>query len=431
MPLRIAYRLNAVLEGWLPEQRLFLKSERSTRFVRLRPGTQLVALGGTALVFGWAILATAVLAIDAISAGSARDQMARANGAFEERLDALAAERDTRASEAAAAQARFATALEQVSRMQNELLASEERRRELETGLEVVQASLQDALAARASDAVALAADQPAQADRSEEISVALDILSGELDGAAEGRALAEADAAEARRQAQQIAVERDAIVARHDEIFAQLEAAVEVSVEPLQKMFESAGVDADRLLRTVRSGYSGQGGPLEPMSYSSRGNAAISQGEARANDILISLDQINTYRIAADKMPLAMPVQAAFRYTSGFGARWGRQHAGIDMAGPVGTPIYATGEGTVTFAGWQRGYGNVIKIQHELGLETRYGHLNKIHVRAGQQVSRGARIGDMGNTGRSTGPHLHYEVRVKGTAVDPLSFIKAAQNVF
>ena len=80
---------------------------------------------------------------------------------------------------------------------------------------------------------------------------------------------------------------------------------------------------------------------------------------------------------------------------------------------------------------GWQRGYGNLIKIQHELGTETRFAHLSKIRVKVGQKVSRGARIGDMGNTGRSTGSHLHYEVRVNGRAVDPMSFMKAAQNVF
>ena len=169
----------------------------------------------------------------------------------------------------------------------------------------------------------------------------------------------------------------------------------------------------------------------MTPVARSTRGDAAITQGEARANDILVSLDKINTYRIAADKMPLAMPVQSAFRYTSPYGARWGRKHEGIDMAGPVGTPVYVTGEGVVTYAGWQRGYGNVIKVQHALGTETRYAHLSRIGVKSGQKVSRGARIGDMGNTGRSTGSHLHYEVRVNGKAVNPLSFIKAAQNVF
>ncbi len=105
--------------------------------------------------------------------------------------------------------------------------------------------------------------------------------------------------------------------------------------------------------------------------------------------------------------------------------------HEGIDMAGSTGSPVYSTGDGTVVHAGWENGYGNLVRIRHAFGLETRYGHLSKIRVSVGQKVSRGDRIGDMGNTGRSTGPHLHYEVRTNGNAVNPMTFIKAANNVF
>lgn len=100
-------------------------------------------------------------------------------------------------------------------------------------------------------------------------------------------------------------------------------------------------------------------------------------------------------------------------------------------MAAPTGTPVYAPGDGVVTHASRQGAYGNLIKIQHELGTETRFGHLSRIRVKVGQRVSQGDLIGDIGNTGRSTGPHLHYEVRMNGRAVDPMSFIKAAENVF
>ena len=100
-------------------------------------------------------------------------------------------------------------------------------------------------------------------------------------------------------------------------------------------------------------------------------------------------------------------------------------------MAGAYGTPIYATADGTITYAGWENGYGRLIKIQHEFGIETRFGHLSQIRVEVGQRVSRGDRIGDMGNSGRSTGTHLHYEVRIGGTAVNPVTFIKAANDVF
>ncbi|WP_028716531.1 M23 family metallopeptidase [Paracoccus sp. J39] len=428
--MRITHSLNSVLERWLPEQRLFLKSDKTTRFLRLRPMTQLIALGGTALVFGWSIIASSILVIDAISAGSSRDEALRSQSAFEARLTDLSAERDSRAAEAVAAQNRFAVALDQVSRMQSLLLESEARRRELETGLGAVQASLQEVVKAR-HQAEASDEDGAAAPARTAELQAALDILAGELKQAASARSEAVQQAEDARRLAETVTLERDQIVARNDEILTQLEDAVSVSVKPLDDMFRSVGMNPDEILKTVRRGYSGQGGPLNPVGYSSSGNAEITQGEAKANEILITLDQMNSYRIAVEKMPLAMPVQAAFRYTSPFGRRWGRMHEGIDMAAPVGTPVYATGEGTVVFAGWQRGYGNLIKIQHELGTETRYGHLSKIRVKVGQKVSRGSQIGDMGNTGRSTGSHLHYEVRVNGRAVNPMSFIKAAQNVF
>lgn len=423
-------RLNASLEKWLPEQRLFLRSDDTTRFVRLRPVTQMVGISGITLVFGWTLVASSFLVIDAVSSGNTREQIQRSQAAFEERLAELQAERDARAAEALAAQSRFAVALDQVSQMQSQLLSSEESRREMETGLAAVQSTLRDTLADRDTAVAAADAGTTPAPDRTEEFSVALDILSGELRSSADQRSEAVEEAEAAKLTAQELTVERDQILARNDEILTQLEDAVTVSVAPLDEVFRNVGMNPDEVLRTIRSGYSGQGGPLTPLSYSTRGNAALTDTELKARQIIVTLDQMNTYRIAIEKLPLAMPVTDNFRYTSGFGRRWGRMHEGIDMAGPVGTPIHVTGDGVVTFAGRSGAYGNLIKIRHELGTETRYAHLSRIHVKVGDRVSQGDRIGDMGNTGRSTGPHLHYEVRMNGRAVDPMSFIKAADNV-
>jgi murein DD-endopeptidase MepM/ murein hydrolase activator NlpD len=98
--------------------------------------------------------------------------------------------------------------------------------------------------------------------------------------------------------------------------------------------------------------------------------------------------------------------------------------HAGLDIAGPHGKEIVAPSEGTVVFAGLEGGYGNVLVIDHGYGIKTRYGHLSSIKVKAGERVKRGDLIAAMGNTGRSTGPHLHYEVRVNGIAQNPRKFI-------
>ena len=97
--------------------------------------------------------------------------------------------------------------------------------------------------------------------------------------------------------------------------------------------------------------------------------------------------------------------------------------HEGMDFSANIGTPIYATGNGTVTKAGWQSGYGRVVIINHGYGYETLYAHMNKINVRVGQKVTRGEVIGEVGNTGKSTGPHLHYEVHVKGRVVNPVNY--------
>ncbi|SIS84977.1 M23 family metallopeptidase [Phaeovulum vinaykumarii] len=436
MPRRIVHRLNARLERLLPEQRLFLKSVDKTRFVRMSPLSQLMTLGGFLVLFGWCVLTTSILLIDGLSSGSADDQERRARIAFETRLEDLAGERDARAAEALAAQKRFALAMDQVSRMQSALLASEERRRELETGINVIQTTLRRAMTERDDARRELAAlaetgarDQASQRARGHDTALTLDVLARTLGETAAERDARAREAREAQMAAERAELERRLLAERHDAIFETLEDAVSISMEPLDKMFRQAGINPKTVLEQVRRGYSGSGGPLVPVTLSTMGD--IDDGARRAADILERLDRLNLYRLAAEKMPFDMPVRAAHRFTSPFGYRWGRLHAGIDLAAPVGTPIYVTADGVVKFAGRQSGYGLVIEITHANGLETRYGHLSRIRVSKGQKVSRGDRIGDMGNTGRSTGPHLHYEVRVGGKPVNPMTFIKAARNVF
>lgn len=118
----------------------------------------------------------------------------------------------------------------------------------------------------------------------------------------------------------------------------------------------------------------------------------------------------------------LRMPMNGTF--TSPFGMRWGRLHAGIDIAAPVGTGIYAADGGTVRYAGSMSGYGNYTCIQHTAALSTCYAHQSSIGVSVGQHVRSGQHIGACGNTGHSTGPHLHFEVRVNGSPVDPMGYL-------
>lgn len=119
-----------------------------------------------------------------------------------------------------------------------------------------------------------------------------------------------------------------------------------------------------------------------------------------------------------------AMPVAFA-QVSSGFGYRNGRLHQGVDYAAPTGTPIRAARDGNVAFSGWQEGYGQLIVLDHGQGMQTRYGHCSRLAVSSGQRVRQGAIIGFVGNTGRSTGPHLHFEVLSNGVARNPATYIQ------
>ena len=118
----------------------------------------------------------------------------------------------------------------------------------------------------------------------------------------------------------------------------------------------------------------------------------------------------------------LAWPVSGPV--TSGFGSRWGRMHEGIDIAVGTGTPVHAAAAGTVIYAGWMEGYGNLVAIDHGNGLSTAYGHNSTLACSVGQTVSAGQVIAYSGSTGHSTGPHVHFEVRVNGSPVDPLGYL-------
>lgn len=129
--------------------------------------------------------------------------------------------------------------------------------------------------------------------------------------------------------------------------------------------------------------------------------------------------------------IPSIQPVPDKYlrHIASGYGTRidpiygTARFHAGMDFSSNIGTPVYVTGDGTVTLADWKQGYGKCIIVDHGYGYETLYAHLNDYKVRAGQKVTRGEQIGEVGNTGKSTGPHLHYEVHVKGQPDNPAKY--------
>lgn len=175
----------------------------------------------------------------------------------------------------------------------------------------------------------------------------------------------------------------------------------------------------------------SAQGGPLIAMSASA--DRALDQ---RFQRLGLSLARMAMLERSLAGIPQVLPASLEF-ISSGFGYRAdpftgaGAFHAGLDFKGPIGAPIYAAAKGTVSFAGVRQGYGNCIEISHGNGLMTRYAHMSRFVAHMGQPVDAGQVIGAIGSTGRSTGPHLHFEVRIHDQAVNPRPFLEAASHVF
>ena len=173
-------------------------------------------------------------------------------------------------------------------------------------------------------------------------------------------------------------------------------------------------------------------GGPLLPALDGPESSTLIDD----ANTVATALERFKAARAAADIAPVHMPLVAATRKSSTFGNRkdpfTGRLafHSGIDYAAPQGSKVLSAGAGTVTFVGQISGYGNVVEVTHANGLVTRYGHLSAFIAKEGQKVSTGTPIARVGSTGRSTGPHLHFEVRRSNTAVDPARYLNAGHTL-
>jgi murein DD-endopeptidase MepM/ murein hydrolase activator NlpD len=187
-------------------------------------------------------------------------------------------------------------------------------------------------------------------------------------------------------------------------------------------------GLNPDVLARQARNA---QGGVFEPFF----GSAKKDVRDPRFLKLAASLSRMDAMERALAAIPTSMPA-AVMMMSSGFGFRsdpftgGGAMHAGLDFKGPVGTPILSAAEGRVTFAGFNGGYGKTVEITHANGLLTRYAHLSGLNVTRGQMVKRGLQIGRMGSTGRSTGSHLHFEVRLNGRAINPRKFLEANPDV-
>jgi len=249
----------------------------------------------------------------------------------------------------------------------------------------------------------------------------------------------AQAPAASADSRAEEKAVKTISAMVPEAAGLVRIEARQIRFAEKMTKMAQARTVKAEAAIRQfglnpeilARRARNAQGGLFEPFF----GKGKKDVRDPRFLNLAAALGRMDAMERALAAIPTAMPA-ASMMMSSGFGYRsdpftgGGAMHAGLDFKGPVGTPILAAAKGKVVLAGFNGGYGNTIEIRHANGLVTRYAHLSGLNVRRGQMVDRGVQIGRMGSTGRSTGSHLHFEVRLNGQAINPRKFLEANPDV-
>lgn len=219
-------------------------------------------------------------------------------------------------------------------------------------------------------------------------------------------------------------------------ELLVSVDRAISDRIAHVQGLLRRVGVNSQAFER--QASQTNVGGPLVPIQSVRIEGIADSRFTANYENALAHTSELNSLFTALRHVPLTTPVHGPqFEFTSGFGPRidpfTGRLafHTGVDFAGPWGSTVVATAPGVVVWAGNRGGYGNMVEVDHGYGFHTRYGHLASVLVRAGTRVDEDTPIGKLGSTGRSTGPHVHYEVWLANSVKDPNTFIEAGRNAF
>ncbi len=205
---------------------------------------------------------------------------------------------------------------------------------------------------------------------------------------------------------------------------------------EAIESIIAITGLDAEMLIASIEKSGLGKGGPLIPMGEATASPEPIAGLTVAMAGLNQQWGRLFALQEARRVLPLAAPL-GQFWISSAYGERKDpftgekSHHAGVDLVAPLGSGIRATAPGRIVFAGKRKGYGRMIEIDHGHGITTRFTHLGKVLVEDGQQVERGQKIGTLGNSGRSTGPHLHYEIRSWDQTLNPIKFLEAGTQAF
>ncbi|MCI4662976.1 MAG: DUF5930 domain-containing protein [Neomegalonema sp.] len=441
-------RIGAAYHRLFPTREVYVRSEGHVRYVTLTPRIQVIAAITTITLIAWATTFTILSYLSDTEIATRDQEMVDVKRAYEARVGKLLERYRRLESELEESELRFDKVMRRLSgkhgllenaagvelALQGRLDANQRRLREVTEQRDDALTKLEEIryrsleMERRLADAQRLADQRRAN----------LNDFVATLEDTATERDAARGRVQELSNEVATLEKNVEDIRRHQSQVMAQLEEAARTSIGELESVLAKTGVNIDSLVNEIERAYRGEGGPFTPIAYRVPDAARnLPIAEPRVAATLHSLQRVNSLRIALEKVPLAKPLKDSYRVSSSYGKRknpvtgiWAMHH-GLDLAAPKGTRIYPPVDGTVVFAGTQRGYGKVVKIDHALGFQTVYGHMSKIEVQKGDTVTRGTVIGRVGNTGRSTGDHLHYEIRLHGRTLNPRKFIEAGRYVF
>lgn len=392
------------LERTFPERQIYHRSGGSVSYISISPRKQMIAAGGAALAVGWFLFATASVLAQGPTMAARSDALDQNEARWQRWVS------DTNAR-AATAQSLLEERTEAFQRATVEFEQRHDTLKLLLTALRSPDSIDTASLRGNGSDFLMEASIEegaPRQSRSAPVMTASLEV-------------------AGFRANIDQLRSEQSAFLDEAEQL------AVERS-EQARGVLQLTGVGIGRFEEQREVG-----GPLVELTSVGLDDELDEESirfSERVTQVAARLEEASFYQSLMDTLPLGEPISVAHRETSGYGLRtdpFSRRpafHAGMDMAAYWRAPIVAAGPGVVTYAGPRSGYGRLVEIDHGFGFKTRYGHLNSVEVQTGDEIQLGDLVGRMGSTGRSTGPHLHYEVWFRGKTYNPVNFLRAGQHV-
>jgi murein DD-endopeptidase MepM/ murein hydrolase activator NlpD len=425
-------RISEALNRLFPERQLMLRSDGSVSFVTFSKRLQLSAVAVALAFVGWSAFASVSYVFHGQFMDSKDNQVANARLAYRSLL-----------SQVTSYQRKFSSITNDLESNHSMMLELVENNASLQQNLKTVSAKLkhtekerESVLAVRQSLREKLTdSEGEVRSLNSQNFALKdnLGTIESDLQVALGERNESLFNGTRMRRQIKDLDSRLVELESSEQNAVEQLtERTINLNVS-MQRVVGLAGLDPAKLLQVSSVFPKGQGGPF--IAAKPDGKAA-SKLKASLNDLQQHLMHSESLQDIMRRLPMAPPL-TSYRVTSSFGKRrdpinkkWAA-HYGLDMGSPFKSAVYVAAPGVVKFAGWKGKFGKMIEIDHGAGLITRFGHLNKILVKKGQQVNFRDKVGLLGSTGRSTGAHLHYEVIFNGRSMNPLNFFKAGRYVF